>query len=138
MTEIFRFCLFSTEPFTPDELTQIFYKCTFANINLPAELALKILALVTYYGGKIVQSIDYATAVTHAFSCMYDDTSHTFASKHSQVKLITPDWLVESVVSGKCVDEYKFNPRWLKNNPELVYWIGAIKPGNLNLSCFLK
>lgn len=95
--------------------------------------------MITFYGGKTISindddddnSAQMCEGVTHAFSVLYDEASKLLETRVASVKLVTPDWLVDSLLADKLVDEASYHPKYLKNNPELVGLLESIEKGNL-------
>jgi hypothetical protein len=99
---------------------------------VPSEIALKLGALISFYGGKML-NVDRVGEVSHAFSCLYDESTKRFGSVHASVKLITPAWLVDSLLADKLLDEVAYSPKYLRNNPDLASVIESIEDGMWSL-----
>lgn len=61
------------------------------------------------------------SSITHAFSIAYDELTKQLSQTYSadRVKFVTLDWAIDSISSGRLLDETAYNPRYLKTNPEL-------------------
>lgn len=109
----------------------------FANINVPEDTSLRLAAMISFYGGKTltISSVDDSICessggITHAFSVEYDEASKAFEARvKPHVKLVTPDWLVDSLRAGKLADEAEYHPKYLKNNSELADLIKSLEKG---------
>lgn len=117
----------------------------FVNINVPEDTSLRLAAMISFHGGKILtisardddhNSICGVDAVTHAFSVEYDEASKAFEAQRVKstphVKLVTPDWLVDSLRAGKLADEAAYHPKYLKNNAELADLVRSLEKGTQN------
>lgn len=98
---------------------------------MPEDMSLRLAAMITFYGGKTQAGAQgehqAAENVTHAFSVLYDESSRKLESQAKHVKLVTPDWLVDSLLANKLVDETPYHPKYLKNNPELADLIRSME-----------
>ena len=105
----------SLEPFAPDE-TPLFQNIKALNLNMPSQLCKEILSMLSYYGGEPINSGVQlvsenealnseslsATGATHAFSISFDSTTRLVESSVStSIRIVTPDWLVDSIEAGK-------------------------------------
>ena len=98
---------------------------------MPFELSKQIISMVNYYGGQEInineivnnadeindnqlrEIIEKSTA-THAFTIKYDNLSEKL-DKLNILKLITPDWLLDSIDKNQVINENieKYNPKYL-------------------------
>jgi hypothetical protein len=98
---------------------------------MPFELSKQIISMISYYGGQEIsvneilnntneinetqlrEIIDKSTA-THAFTTNYDDLTEKL-DKLNMLKLITPDWLLDSIDRNEIINEdiEKYNPKYL-------------------------
>ena len=98
---------------------------------MPFELSKQIISMVNYYGGQEInineivnnadeindnqlrETIEKSTA-THAFTIKYDNLSEKL-DKLNILKLITPDWLLDSIDKNQVINENieKYNPKYL-------------------------
>ena len=70
-----------------------------------------------FYGGSVYDNL--SETCTHAFSCEYDlNTKNFFLSNNAKVKIVTPDWILDSIGANQLVDELKYNPKFLETNEE--------------------
>lgn len=83
-----------------------------------------------------MRNVDRVEEVSHAFSCFYDDTTKRFV--HTSVKIVTPVWLVDSLIAGKLLDEAVYSPKYLRNNPDLAGVIESIEDGMRITRCILR
>lgn len=73
--------------------------------------------MINYYGGQIVNELN--EQCTHVFACEYDSqASQLETNETKKYKLVTPDWLLDSIEQNKLIDELPYNPKFLLSNPE--------------------
>jgi hypothetical protein len=74
------------------------------------------MAMLNFYGGCV--SNELTDKCTHAFSLDYDSSTKQIELNHPQLKIITPDWLTDSIDKNQLLDEATYNPKYLRTNPE--------------------
>lgn len=103
------------------------------NVNLSEDVSLRLGAMIDFYGGRTVNvhksDVSSLRCASHALSVLYDDASKWIETEASHVKLVTPDWLVDSLLAGTLVDELPYHPKYLRNNPDLCDIIRSIETG---------
>lgn len=72
--------------------------------------------MISYYGGQILNEI--SELCTHAFALNYDQTCQKFEDDQKQVKLVTPDWLIDCIKKEELVEADNFNPKYLTSDPK--------------------
>lgn len=82
-----------------------------------------IWAMVTFYGGKFQSNLD--KFCTHLICGTPHGKKYEVALGHKEIKIVTPDWIGESIKLGSKVEEDFFHPRYLlspknKDNSPLV------------------
>jgi hypothetical protein len=135
--------LLPLEPFSPDTSSPyfLFRSVRACNINVNPLITKPLMALLTYYGGKalpfeqnqtdsqlthgFVSSFDRHLFQTIGLQCDSDDDTET--SERTKLKLVTPDWLSDSLVANCLLDEAKYNPKYLVTNPDNEPVIQSIK-----------
>ena len=84
------------------------------NLDLSEPLARQVLALLQFYGGRAQQSLS-PLHTTHAFSTQ----AYTRNAKlPASVKLVTPDWLIDSIRENRLLDELCYDPGFLLSHRE--------------------
>jgi PAX-interacting protein 1 len=118
-----------------DSIKRLFHSFTFANANLINEDHNKIYALVTYYGGRWIASLDsfICTHIICASALQKNDKSGDSNNNHEhtderlqdaydiqceKVHLITPDWIIDCINANHLLDEANYHPDLLKNLDE--------------------
>ncbi len=89
--------------------------------------------MLSYYGGEPINSDVQlvsenealnseslsATGATHAFSISFDSTTRLVESSVStSIRIVTPDWLVDSIEAGKLLDSVHYHPKYLLDSEE--------------------
>lgn len=104
-----------THPYIPEVDNLLFGKVRAVNISVQdVEMAKKLVAMIQYYGGKTDAELSEATTHAIALDHMPD------LKLPSNVKLVTPDWLIDSIKQNKLVDETEYDPKYLLSNKENV------------------
>ncbi|CAF0879757.1 unnamed protein product [Brachionus calyciflorus] len=115
-------CLIPTDPYLAKDDNKLFSKIKAININLPEETAKQIFALISFYGGELIDLemfVNFDNLLdkpTHGFSLVYD-TNVENLEKH--VKIVTPDWAVDCINKNQLIDELIYNPKYLKSSDSL-------------------
>lgn len=68
-------------------------------------------AMITFYGGKFRSNLD--KSCTHLISGKPVGDKYEAAMKYGSVKIVTPDWVGESIKFGSKVEEDFFHPKYL-------------------------
>lgn len=120
-----------------DNNRQLFKSLTFANANLLKEDHNKIYALVTYYGGQWIASLD-SFICTHIIcgsaltqKNRYGDANNNhehiderlqdaYDIQSDRIRLITPDWILDCIEANNLFDETNYHPDSLKNYDEIM------------------
>lgn len=102
------FC--STRGFAYDT-RQIFSDVTVAASQLQNADFKAIWAMITFYGGNFQSNLN--KSCTHLICGKADGDKYEEALKHENIKIVTPDWVVESIKSSTRLDEDSFHPKYL-------------------------
>ena len=87
--------------------------------ELPGEDQAKVWAMLTWHGGRVVPSL--SPEVTHVILNLPLGQLYTAASSRLNIKIVTSDWVQQSVQTGSKCDEEVYHPRLLlipENKPK--------------------
>ncbi|RNA00045.1 PAX-interacting 1 [Brachionus plicatilis] len=123
-------CLLPTKPFLASNENRLFAQIKAINVNMSENLAKEIHALLSYNGAELIDTDtnDVKTLncqPTHAFSVNFDSRSEKLDSK---LKLITPDWVTDSIKQNTLLDEKMYHPKYLKSGESDNILEEAFKP----------
>ncbi|CAI8019609.1 PAX-interacting protein 1 [Geodia barretti] len=99
--------LLPTAPFSLRE-DKLFSGLVFCPSKLPLADTEKLACLVFYYGGRLQLRLD--AAVTHLVTMDTNGAKYEAAVRHG-VKVVAPDWLIDSIETGVLVEEEEYHPR---------------------------
>ncbi|KPM09375.1 PAX-interacting protein 1-like protein [Sarcoptes scabiei] len=71
----------------------------------------KIWSMMTYYGGKFQLHLD--SECTHLITFKTSGVKYDIATKNKAIKIVTPDWIIDSIRNSKLCDESKYGPKLL-------------------------
>nr|XP_020441129.1 PAX-interacting protein 1 [Monopterus albus] len=100
--------------FSP-ESGQIFFGVTACLPRLPDDLN-ALWAYITFYGGEC--QLNFNKKVTHVVVKEPKGAKFECALKHPSVKIVTPDWIIDSVKGKNRKDEALYHPRLTYVEPE--------------------
>ena len=131
----------SAEETTPepprDQTRRLFQSCTFANANVINEDHPRLYALATYYGGRWIANLD-SFICTHVICASplpdrnkRDDANnnheHTderlqdaYEIQSERVHLVTPDWIIDSIMANLLLKESDYHPDRLKESDQAM------------------
>lgn len=104
--------LLPTKAFPPEQSqTKLLKDMVCCTSHLEKSDTSALWAMITFHGGKAERTITEKT--THLI-CISDSGSK-FAQclETSRIKLVTPEWLIESIKQQRIVDEKEFHPKYL-------------------------
>ncbi|KAI1902018.1 hypothetical protein AGOR_G00040390 [Albula goreensis] len=93
--------------FSP-ESGQLFFGVTACLSKLPEDLN-ALWALITFYGGDCQLNLN--KKCTHLIAPEPKGAKYMCALNHSSIKIVTPEWILESVASKSRKDEVAYHPR---------------------------
>ncbi|KAG9355855.1 hypothetical protein JZ751_000697 [Albula glossodonta] len=93
--------------FSP-ESGQLFFGVTACLSKLPEDLN-ALWALITFYGGDCQLNLN--KKCTHLIAPEPKGAKYMCALNHSSIKIVTPEWILESVASKSRKDEIAYHPR---------------------------
>ncbi|XP_035826554.1 PAX-interacting protein 1 [Aplysia californica] len=92
---------------------RIFSDIVACPFELSKEDAESLWCMITYHGGKCQLHLD--DKVTHLITAASEGNKYVAALDHSEkVKIVTPDWVVDSITKGEREDETLFHPRLIE------------------------
>ncbi|KAK1173993.1 PAX-interacting protein 1-like [Acipenser oxyrinchus oxyrinchus] len=94
--------------FSP-ESGQVFYGVTACLPMISSEDRNTLWALITFYGGDCQLSLN--KKCTHLIVLEPAGEKYECALKHSSIKIVTPDWVLDSVVDKSRKEEEMYHPR---------------------------
>ncbi|XP_041102802.1 PAX-interacting protein 1-like [Polyodon spathula] len=94
--------------FSP-ESGQVFYGVTACLPRISSEDRNTLWALITFYGGDCQLNLN--KKCTHLIVLEPAGEKYECALKHSSIKIVTPDWVLDSVVDKSRKEEEKYHPR---------------------------
>ncbi|CAF0932093.1 unnamed protein product [Adineta ricciae] len=118
-----------------DNLKRLFKSFTFANANLLNNDHNKIYALVTYYGGRWIASLD-SFICTHIICASglsskekigdannnhehgHERLQDAYDIQSEKVRLVTPDWILDCIKEQKTLDETNYHPDLLRKSDD--------------------
>ncbi|OWF43255.1 PAX-interacting protein 1-like isoform X1 [Mizuhopecten yessoensis] len=81
--------------------------------QLDPDDAKALWGMVTYYGGRCQQSLDQSC--THLIAYNTESEKYRAASLHvDHVKIVTPDWVTDSISKGEKLDEMIYDPELIE------------------------
>ena len=91
------------------------------------------MAMIEFYGGKLCDNLN--ETCTHAISCVFDSNTKSFDANNTfNVKIVTPDWILDCISTNQLISELKYNPKHLVT-PKMTIIKGKSSPGNkINLN----
>lgn len=96
-----------TAPFNPQKNT-LFFDVVACPSNLCKDDLESVWAMITYYGGSFVVNLN--SKVTHLVTTKTEGLKY---EKSSEIKVVTPDWIVDSIKMRHLCDEEMYHPRLL-------------------------
>lgn len=111
-----------------DQTRRLFQSCTFANANVITEDHNRLYALATYYGGRWIANLD-SFICTHVICASplsekskRDDTDErlqdAYEIQSDRVHLVTPDWIIDSIMADLLLKESDYHPDRLKQSDD--------------------
>ena len=104
--------LLPLEPFYTKKTSKIFDKLTVAiSSNLSKDDQSKLWAMLTYYGGEL--QLNLTDQCTHLVTSKCKGKKYDRACKLSNLKIVSPDWILDSIEQGKLANEDTYHPKYL-------------------------
>lgn len=102
--------MFRTRGFTYD-IKQIFSNLVVTASQVTNADFKAVWAMITFYGGKFKCNLD--SSCTHLICGKPYGKKYEKALNESNIKVVTPDWVAESIKLGSKVEEDFFHPKYL-------------------------
>lgn len=104
--------LLPLEPFYTKKTSKIFDKLTVAiSSSLSKDDRSKLWAMLTYYGGEL--QLNLTDQCTHLVTSKCKGKKYEKACKLSKLKIVSPDWIRDSIEQGKLRAEDAYHPKYL-------------------------
>ena len=104
--------LLPLEPFYTDRKTKIFDKLIVAvSSNLSKEDRSKLWAMIKYYGGEL--QLNLTDKCTHLVTGRCNGRKFDKACSLGNLKIVSPDWILDSIKQSKRCDEASYHPKYL-------------------------
>lgn len=91
-------------------------------IACPSQLSIndckRLWSMITYYGGRFQLQLD--SCCTHLFTTKISGKKYDIAHENKGIKIVTPDWVVDSIRQRKLCNEQRYHPRLLFNYQDHV------------------
>eukprot|EP00058_Branchiostoma_floridae_P019991 XP_002605481.1 hypothetical protein BRAFLDRAFT_126794 [Branchiostoma floridae] len=78
-------------------------------VTIPEEDRKALWGMVTFYGGNC--QLNFNKRCTHLVTPKPEGAKYECALKHTKIKVVTPDWIVDSLAQKKQQEEEKYHPR---------------------------
>lgn len=99
------------KPFCPIKCDQLFAEVVACSSQLASQDRQRIWSMVTYYGGRFEVALD--TSCTHLITTTIRGAKYDWASRTGQVKVVSPDWLVDCIRQKCLCPEDRYHPKLL-------------------------
>ncbi|XP_078579620.1 PAX-interacting protein 1-like [Branchiostoma floridae x Branchiostoma japonicum] len=94
--------------FTPED-NKLFSGLVLCLSQIPEEDRKALWGMVTFYGGNC--QLNFNKRCTHLVTPKPEGAKYECALKHTKIKVVTPDWIVDSLAQKKQQEEEKYHPR---------------------------
>ncbi|XP_072045733.1 PAX-interacting protein 1-like [Amphiura filiformis] len=110
--------LLPTKAFAP-ETSKLFSNINACLSQMPQGDRNALWAMLAFYGGSCQLSLN--KKCTHLVTPKTDGAKYACATRHeSTIKIVTPDWVVDSINNKKLQDEKIYHPKLILDKPEEV------------------
>ncbi|KAH3887645.1 PAX-interacting protein 1-like [Dreissena polymorpha] len=72
---------------------------------------LSLWGMIVFNGGRCQGNL--TSSCTHLITASTQGPKYEEACKHDSIKVVTPDWVTESITKGEKLDETVYHPRWI-------------------------